>query len=99
MNGDSRRIQKMPGRLEIGDISLAVAVGSPHREAAFRTCAQVVDRIKQTVPILKSGHINLTPIGLIVRVPLIDDCVVMDSNVFDCDLSHAAGAGGAILLF
>ena len=44
------------GRLEIGDISLVVAVGSPHREAAFRACAQVVDRIKQTVPIWKKEY-------------------------------------------
>ena len=44
------------GRLEIGDVSLIVAVGSPHREAAFRACAQVVDRIKQTVPIWKKEH-------------------------------------------
>ncbi len=44
------------GRLEIGDVSLIVAVGSPHREAAFRACAQVVDRIKQTVPIWKKEY-------------------------------------------
>ncbi len=44
------------GRLEIGDVSLVVAVGSPHRDAAFRACAQVVDRIKQTVPIWKKEH-------------------------------------------
>ncbi len=36
--------------------------GSPHREAALRTCAQVADRIKQTLPIWKNGYIYLTPI-------------------------------------
>ena len=41
------------GRLEIGEISLIVAVASPHREAAFAACQYSVDRIKQMVPIWK----------------------------------------------
>jgi molybdopterin synthase catalytic subunit len=41
------------GRLEIGDISLVVAVGSPHRKDAFAACQYSVDRIKQLVPIWK----------------------------------------------
>ncbi len=41
------------GRLEIGDISLVVAIGSPHRKDAFEACQYSVDRIKQIVPIWK----------------------------------------------
>ena len=41
------------GRLEIGDISLVVAVASPHRQEAFAACQFSVDRIKQVVPIWK----------------------------------------------
>jgi molybdopterin synthase catalytic subunit len=41
------------GRLEIGALSLVVAVGSPHREAAFAACQYSIDRIKQIVPIWK----------------------------------------------
>jgi len=41
------------GRLEIGEVSLVVAMGSPHREEAFAACAYVVDRIKENVPIWK----------------------------------------------
>ena len=41
------------GRHEIGDASLAVVVGSPHRAAAFDACKAVVDRIKRDVPIWK----------------------------------------------
>ena len=41
------------GRLEIGDISLVVAVGSEHRKAAFRASQYIVDRIKVLVPIWK----------------------------------------------
>ena len=41
------------GRLEIGEASLAVAVASPHRQAAFEACQFSIDRIKQIVPIWK----------------------------------------------
>ena len=41
------------GRLEIEDISLVVAIASPHRKEAFQACGYVVDRIKETVPIWK----------------------------------------------
>ncbi len=41
------------GRLEIGEISLVVAVASPHRQEAFQACLYTVDRIKQNVPIWK----------------------------------------------
>ena len=41
------------GRLEIGDISLVVAVASPHRGEAFAACQYAIDRVKHTVPIWK----------------------------------------------
>ena len=41
------------GRLEIGEVSLVVAVASPHRSEAFAACQYAVDRIKQNVPIWK----------------------------------------------
>ena len=41
------------GTLEIGEISLVVAVGSPHRKYAFEACHFSIDRIKQIVPIWK----------------------------------------------
>jgi molybdopterin synthase catalytic subunit len=41
------------GRLEIEDLSLVVAVASPHRKEAFEACAYIVDRIKEEVPIWK----------------------------------------------
>lgn len=41
------------GRLEVGDISLIVAIASPHRAPAFEACAYAIDRIKQIVPIWK----------------------------------------------
>ena len=44
------------GPLEIGDISLVVAVAAPHRKEAFAACQYSVDRIKQMVPIWKKEH-------------------------------------------
>ena len=41
------------GRLEVGEISLVIAVASPHRQGAFAACQYSVDRIKQVVPIWK----------------------------------------------
>ncbi len=41
------------GPVEIGQISLVVAVASPHRKEAFYACHQIVDRVKEIVPIWK----------------------------------------------
>ena len=44
------------GKVEIGETSLLVAIGSAHRKAAFDACQYAVDRIKQIVPIWKKEH-------------------------------------------
>jgi molybdopterin synthase catalytic subunit len=41
------------GRLEVGEVALAIAVASPHRKEAFAACQYAVDRIKEIVPIWK----------------------------------------------
>ena len=41
------------GRLEIGEASVVIAVGSPHRGESFEACRYVIDRVKQEVPIWK----------------------------------------------
>ncbi|HCL25937.1 MAG TPA: hypothetical protein DHW65_06290 [Dehalococcoidia bacterium] len=41
------------GTVGIGEISLVIAVGSPHRKEAFYACHKAVDRIKEVVPIWK----------------------------------------------
>ena len=41
------------GRLEIGEVSVAVAVASPHRKEAFEACHYAMNRLKQVVPIWK----------------------------------------------
>jgi molybdopterin synthase catalytic subunit len=41
------------GKVDIGQISLVVAIASPHRQDAFTACQKAVDRIKEIVPIWK----------------------------------------------
>lgn len=41
------------GRLEIGETSVAVVVGSAHRKEALEACRFVIDTLKRTAPIWK----------------------------------------------
>jgi molybdopterin synthase catalytic subunit len=41
------------GRLEIGEISVLVAVGCPHRSEAFEACKYAIDTLKHNAPIWK----------------------------------------------
>ncbi len=41
------------GRLEIGEISVLIAVASPHRVEAFAACQYAINRLKEVVPIWK----------------------------------------------
>lgn len=44
------------GHLPLGEISVAVAVSSGHREQAFAACRFAIDRLKEIVPIWKQEH-------------------------------------------
>ena len=44
------------GRHEIGDASIAVVIGSPHRAPAFEAAKQIMDRVKIDVPIWKKEY-------------------------------------------
>ncbi|CAM2957912.1 molybdenum cofactor biosynthesis protein MoaE [Mycobacterium intermedium] len=41
------------GVLQIGEAALVAAVAADHRRAAFATCAQLVDTIKERLPVWK----------------------------------------------
>ncbi len=41
------------GILEVGEVSVAVAVSSPHRAEAFEACRHAIETIKRDVPIWK----------------------------------------------
>lgn len=44
------------GRLAIGEASVVVVVGSPHRRAAFDAALECINRLKTTVPIWKKEY-------------------------------------------
>ncbi|MCV3214323.1 molybdenum cofactor biosynthesis protein MoaE [Plectonema radiosum NIES-515] len=44
------------GHLKIGEISVLVAVGCPHRREAFEACRYGIDTLKHQAPIWKKEH-------------------------------------------
>jgi molybdopterin synthase catalytic subunit len=44
------------GHLELGDVSVAVAVSCPHRHQAFDAARFLIDRLKEVVPIWKKEN-------------------------------------------
>ena len=49
-------IHHRTGRLKIGEISVLVAVGCPHRSEAFEACRYAIDTLKHNAPIWKKEH-------------------------------------------
>jgi MoaE-MoaD fusion protein len=41
------------GRCEVGDVSVAIAVSAPHRQDALSACRDVIDELKERVPLWK----------------------------------------------
>lgn len=41
------------GRLELGEASVAIAVASPHRDAAYQASRYIIEELKRRVPIWK----------------------------------------------
>ncbi len=44
------------GKLHVGEVSVLIAVGSSHRQAAFGACAYAIDTLKQNAPIWKKEY-------------------------------------------
>ncbi len=44
------------GRTEIGETSVVISVGAPHRRAAFEACEWAIRELKRTVPIWKKEY-------------------------------------------
>jgi molybdopterin synthase catalytic subunit len=51
--GTNVAIAHRVGRLEIGEASVIIATGTPHRNEAFEACRYIIDTLKTTVPIWK----------------------------------------------
>ncbi|BCL38568.1 molybdenum cofactor biosynthesis protein MoaE [Nostoc sp. MS1] len=44
------------GHLQVGEISVLVAIGCPHRGEAFEACRYAIDTLKHNAPIWKKEH-------------------------------------------
>src|SRR6266850_1543001 len=44
------------GRLEVGEVSVAIAISAAHRKEALEACAHAIDRVKVDVPVWKKEH-------------------------------------------
>jgi molybdopterin synthase catalytic subunit len=53
--GDIALVHRL-GHLEVGEVSVAVAVSCPHRAEAFEACRYAIDRLKEIVPIWKKEN-------------------------------------------
>jgi molybdopterin synthase catalytic subunit len=53
---DRIAVEHRIGELGIGDVSVAIAVSSPHRAEAFDAARFVIEQIKQRLPVWKHEH-------------------------------------------
>jgi molybdopterin synthase catalytic subunit len=67
------------GRLEIGEISVLIAVASGHRGAAFDASRWLIDTLKRTVPIWKKEY-------------FVDGAVWADGEPFPEEIPRAQGS-------
>ena len=49
-------VEHRTGRVEVGEVSVGVAVSAAHRDAAFEAARYVIDELKQRAPIWKKEH-------------------------------------------
>ncbi|MEM9092042.1 MAG: molybdenum cofactor biosynthesis protein MoaE [Cyanobacteria bacterium P01_F01_bin.53] len=49
-------IHHRTGKLTVGEISVLVAIGSPHRGEAFAACKYAIDTLKHNAPVWKKEH-------------------------------------------
>jgi molybdopterin synthase catalytic subunit len=49
-------IEHFKGRLDIGGLSVVIAVSSKHREESFAACRYVIEAIKHQAPVWKQEH-------------------------------------------
>jgi molybdopterin synthase catalytic subunit len=53
---DRIAVEHRIGELEIGEVSVAIAVSTPHRAQAFDACRAVIETIKERLPVWKHEH-------------------------------------------
>jgi molybdopterin synthase catalytic subunit len=46
------------GSVAVGEVSVAIAVASPHRATAFDACRFLIDELKSSLPVWKKEHLE-----------------------------------------
>jgi molybdopterin synthase catalytic subunit len=49
-------VEHYQGTLDIGGISVVIAVGSPHRDESFKACRYLIEELKKRAPVWKQEH-------------------------------------------
>lgn len=49
-------VEHARGDLQVGDLAVVVAAGTPHRDEAFRACRALIEAVKHRAPIWKQEH-------------------------------------------
>lgn len=49
-------ISHFKGRLDVGGVSVVIAVSTPHRAESFAACRQLIDELKHAAPIWMQEH-------------------------------------------
>ena len=69
-------VEHRVGHLEVGDLAVVVAIGAVHRGPALAACAQLIDTLKEHVPIWKQQRFTsgeATWVGLPDETSAADD--------------------------
>ena len=53
VGGDGVAVVHRMGELDVGEVSVAIAVASPHRDEAYRASRHVIEEIKKRLPVWK----------------------------------------------
>ncbi len=53
---DRVAVEHRIGTLAVGEVSVAIAVSSPHRDEAYRASRHVIEEIKKRLPVWKQEH-------------------------------------------
>jgi molybdopterin synthase catalytic subunit len=46
------------GRMEVGEVSVVIAIASAHRQGAFEAGSYAIDRVKQIAPVWKKEYVD-----------------------------------------
>lgn len=73
------------GELDVGGISIVIAVSSPHREESFDACRYVIEEIKKRSPIWKKEHYIDGKSDWLPGHSLVSEAEANGASCGDCD--------------